>query len=274
MYKKIRDGRVTYSAYSTFLLKIGTASTGTKELKNVFDGEKVFDTPKPESLISHLIYLVTNENDIILDSFVGSGTTPAVAHKMKRKWISIELMEHCYSVTFPRLQKVVDGSDQGGISKAVNWKGGGGFKFYELAPSLLNQDKFGNWIISKEYNANMLAAAMAKQEGFKYQPDSEKYWKQGKSSEADFIYTTTQFVTAELLDRIADELSDGESLLICAKKFQQGLENTHTNISLKKIPQMLLGKCEFGKDDYKLNIIDLPKIDTDDCDFDEEEDNE
>jgi hypothetical protein len=113
-----------------------------------------------------VIEIASSAGDLILDSFLGSGTTAAVAHKMGRKWIGIELGDHCYTHCLPRLQKVCDGTDQGGISKAVEWKGGGGFKYYDLAPSLLKKDKHGNYVISEEYNADMLAAAMAKQEGF------------------------------------------------------------------------------------------------------------
>jgi adenine-specific DNA-methyltransferase len=176
---------------------------------------------------------------------------------MNRKWIGIELGEHAVTHCLPRLKSVVDG-EQRGISKAVDWKGGGGFKFYTLAPSLLNTDKFGNWVISKEYNADMLAAAIAKQEGFKYSPNNEIYWKQGNSSEKDFIFTTTQFVTVEMLDKIHDEMKPDENLLIMCKSYQSQCDNKFSNISVKKIPQMLLGKCEFGKEDYSLNIINMP----------------
>ena len=215
---------------------------------------------KPENLLKRILELSTKEGDYVFDSFLGSGSTAAVAHKMKRKWIGVELGAQAITHDFPRMKKVVDG-EQTGISKSVSWKGGGGFKFYELAPSLLNKDQYDNWVISKEYNANMLAAAMAKQEGFSYSPNVENYWKQGFSSEQDFIYTTTQFVTVELLDQLKDQLQEGESLLICAKKFQPDCANRFGNISLKKIPQMLLGKCEFAKDDYSLNIINLPQED-------------
>ena len=85
--------------------------------------------------------LASNEKDLVLDSFLGSGTTAAVAHKMKRKWIGIELGEHAVTHCLPRLQQVVTGKDKGGISEAVNWKGGGGFKFYTLAPSLVQKDQ-------------------------------------------------------------------------------------------------------------------------------------
>lgn len=219
---------------------------------------------KPEALLKRILEICTWPGDFVIDSFLGSGSTSAVAHKMNRKWIGIELGDHCYTHCLPRLKKVIDGTDQGGISQAVNWKGGGGFKFYTLAPSLLKKDKYNNWIIDEKYNANMLAAAMAKHEGFKYCPDEQIYWKQGKSTEKDFIYTTTQFVTIEVLDKIKEEMKNGESLLICAKSFQKACENKYEKITVKKIPQMLLGRCEFGKDNYKLNIIDMPEEDGDD----------
>jgi adenine-specific DNA-methyltransferase len=185
---------------------------------------------------------------------------------MGRKWIGIELGEHCHTHCLPRLQKVADGTDQGGISKSVNWKGGGGFRYYYLAPSLLKEDKHGNWVIDERYNADMLAAAMAKHEGFKYNPDEEIYWKQGQSTEKDFIFTTTQFVTVEILDKIKEDMKPGESLLICCKSFQKACENQYYEITIKKIPGMLLGRCEFGRDDYSFNIVTMP-VDADAPDF-------
>lgn len=104
----------------------------------------------------------------------------------------------------------------------------------------------------------MLAAAMAKHEGFKYSPDEAVYWKQGKSTEKDYIFTTTKFVTVEFLDKIHDEMRADESLLICCKSFSKPCENRYPNITIKKIPKMLLGRCEFGKEDYSLNIVNMP----------------
>jgi adenine-specific DNA-methyltransferase len=221
---------------------------------------------KPEKLLEIILRHFSNESDWVLDSFLGSGTTAAVAQKMNRRWIGIELGDHCHTHCIPRLQKVCDGTDQGGISESVNWKGGGGFKYYYLAPSLLKQDKYGNWVINPEYNGNMLASAMAKHEGFRYQPDEQIYWKQGQSTEKDFIYTTTQFITVETLDRIHEEMQDGESLLICCKSFSRACEDRFSNITIKKIPKMLLGRCEFGKEDYSLNIINMP-VDTGESEF-------
>jgi adenine-specific DNA-methyltransferase len=244
------------------------------ELMKLFPGiptSELFKTPKPEKLIKKILIISTNEGDLVLDSFLGSGTTAAVAHKMGRKWIGVELGEHAITHCYPRLKQVVDGTDQGGISKALDWKGGGGFKFYKLASSLLNKDRFGNFVINKEYNADMLAAAMAKQEGFTYLPDTSIYWKQGQSAEQDFIFTTTQFLTMESLDAIHDSMAEGESLLICCTAFQNPCSNRYSNITIKKIPQMLLGRCEFGKDDYSLNIINLPEMEEDAVDLDTED---
>lgn len=214
---------------------------------------------KPEFLIKRIFELTTNPGDIVLDSFLGSGTTVAVAHKMELRWIGVELGEHCDTHCRPRMIKVCDGIDQSGISKAMNWKGGGGFKYYYLAPSLLKQDSHGNWIIDERYNPNMLAAAMAKHEGFNYCPHEEIYWKQGQSTEQDYIFTTTQFITVEILDRIESEMGPEESLLICCRKFSSACKSRYSNITIKKIPNMLLGRCEFGRDDYSLNIVNMPQ---------------
>jgi adenine-specific DNA-methyltransferase len=251
---EVKDG-ITAQTLWTYQ-EVGHNQDAKKEAK-VFNDENVFATPKPEKLMERVIMLASNEGDLVLDSFLGSGTTAAVAHKMGRRWIGVELGEHAKTHCFPRLKQVVDG-EQGGISKTVNWQGGGGFKFYTLATSLLKQDKFGEWIISQNYNADMLAAAMAKQEGFKYQPHESTYWKQGQSAEQDFIFTTTQFLTVEALESIKDEMQPGETLLICCKSFQKECKGKFGNITIKKIPLMLLGRCEYGKEDYSLNIINLP----------------
>jgi adenine-specific DNA-methyltransferase len=253
--------------------EVGENRNARQEIKK-FNEIDPFATPKPERLMERIIHLASKEGELILDSFLGSATTSAVAHKMKRRWIGIELGEHATTHCLPRLQQVVSGKDQGGISADVNWKGGGGFKFYTLAPSLVQKDKYGTEIINPQYNANMLAAAMAKQEGFRYQPDENNYWKQGMSSEKDFIFTTTQFVTVAMLDKLTEELKPGESLLVCCKSFAKGCANRHTNITIKKIPQMLLGRCEFGKDDYSFNIVNLPHNDDADIEIEDSEESE
>ena len=260
---EVQSGIVSKTIW--FRTEVGDNQEAKREVK-AFNSEEVFATPKPERLIQRIITLSTNDGDLVLDSFLGAGTTSAVAHKMKRKWIGIELGEHCNTHCLPRLKQVVDGTDQGGISKAENWQGGSGFKYYYLAPSLLKQDKYDNWIIDERYNADMLAAAMAKHEGFKYSPDEAVYWKQGRSTEKDYIFTTTNFVTVKELDRIHDDMKPDESLLICCKSFSKACTDRYANITVKKIPNMLLGRCEFGKEDYSLNIVSLP-VDPDEPEF-------
>ncbi|MGY4111933.1 site-specific DNA-methyltransferase [Aeribacillus sp. SP014] len=236
--------------------EVGDNQEAKREVKK-FNEHDVFTTPKPERLIQRILQIATNEGDWVLDSFAGSGTTGAVAHKMGRRWIMIELGEHCHTHIIPRMKQVIDGTDQGGISKAVNWKGGGGFRYYKLAPSLLKKDKFGNWIINPEYNAEMLAEAMCKHEGFTYNPDPEVFWKQGQSTENDFIYTTTQLVTQQMVEGIVEQMKENETLLICCKAFNVNIDD-FPQVTIKKIPQAILNKCEFGRDDYSLKINELP----------------
>lgn len=238
--------------------EVGHTDEAKKEMHVLFGKADAFITPKPERLLKRVLEIATNPGDLVLDSFAGSGTTGAVAHKMGRRWIMVELGDHCHTHILPRMKKVCDGIDQGGISKAVNWQGGGGFKYYDMAPSLLKKDHYDQWVINADYNAPMLAAAMAKHENFRYSPDEVYYWKQGQSSEKDFIFTTTVHLTPEHLDRIHEEMRLGESLLICCKSHFDGADGKYDSITVKKIPSMLLGKCEFGRDDYSLNIVDMP----------------
>ncbi|XWK88321.1 MAG: site-specific DNA-methyltransferase [Phormidium sp.] len=227
-------------------------------LNKLLNHVEPFPTPKPERLLQRILHIATNPKDIILDSFAGSGTTGAVAHKMGRRWIMIELGEHCHTHIIPRLKKVIDGEDQGGISKAVNWKGGGGFRYYQLAPSLLEKDKWGNWIINKTYNAEMLAEALCKIEGFTYSPSDTFYWQHGYSTERDFIYVTTQNLSHEQLSQLSDEVGQERSLLVLCTAFR-GKTDIFPNLTVKKIPKQILSRCEWGHDDYSLNIENLPK---------------
>jgi adenine-specific DNA-methyltransferase len=222
-----------------------------------FNNSQVFSTPKPESLIQRILEIATNPSDLVLDSFAGSGTTGAVAHKMGRRWIMIELGEHCHTHIIPRLKKVIDGEDQGGISKAVDWQGGGGFRYYSLAPSLLEQDRWGNWVVNKNYNPAMLAEALCKLEGFTYAPSDAQWWNHGYSSEQDFIYVTTQNLSHQQLQELSEEVGGDRSLLVCCAAFR-GKPDQFPNLTLKKIPKMVLSRCEWAHDDYSLNVANLP----------------
>jgi adenine-specific DNA-methyltransferase len=230
-------------------------------LSNNLHAEGAVEFPKskkPETLIKRVLDLTTNPGDLVLDSFLGSGTTAAVAHKMGRRWIGIELGEHCETHCLPRLKKVVDGEDPGGITAAVGWKGGGGFRYYRLAPSLLEKDKWGNWVVSKEYNAAMLAEAVCKLEGFSYEPSDSLYWQHGHSTERDFIYTTTANLSHDQLQELSDEVGPERSLLVVCSAFR-GRKEGYPNLTVKKIPNAVLTRCEWGKDDYSLKVENLPK---------------
>jgi adenine-specific DNA-methyltransferase len=245
--------------------EVGHNQEAKKENIAIFGADKIFDTPKPERLIERILTIASTPGDLILDSFLGSGTTAAVAHKMGRRYIGIELGEHCYTHCLPRLKAVVDG-EQGGISRSVNWQGGSGFKFYELASTLIVLDRHGQPVINDKYNPQMLVAAVAKLNGFIYAPDSEVFWKQGKNQDKSFIFITTQYLTAAQLDEIASDLLDYERLLICAPAFDVGLGKQYDNIDVRKIPQSVLSKCEYGADNYNLNIINPPELDEEEWD--------
>lgn len=251
---EVQDGFVPTTLW--FREEVGDNQEAKKEVK-AFNAESVFATPKPERLIERIIYLSTQPGDLVLDSFLGSGTTAAVAQKMGRRWIGIELGGHCFTHCVPRLKGVVDG-EQGGISKSQNWTGGGGYKFYELAPTLLVKDAHGNPVFSDKYSPEMLVAAVTKLNGFHYEPDADVFWKQGYSQDKSYIFVTTQYATADMLDGIASDMDPMESLLVCAPAFDLGLNKRYDNITVKKIPQSVLDKCEYGVDNYNLNVVDLP----------------
>lgn len=309
--------------------EVGDNQEAKKEVKQI-DPISVFGTPKPERLIERVLTLATNEGDLVLDSFLGSGTTAAVAHKMNRKYIGIEMGNHAYTHCKVRLDKVISGEDNGGISvskdyydlkeddlkdldfdiedvktfnKILNkigketdlipkdvlkelkkktrtqkikselkWQGGGAYRFYELAESLINKDSFGEYVINKEYNPDMLAAAVALHEGFEYKPDDEYFWKQARANEKSYLFVTTRHLNESYIESIRTSMEDDEYLIVACKSFDSELEGNYANITIKKIPQMLLSKCEFGRDNYNLNIISPPSYDQ----FleDEEEDDE
>lgn len=229
------------------------------EIRALFpDEQEIFLTPKPERLIKRIFEISTQPGDWILDSFAGSGTTGAVAHKMGRRWIMVELGEHCHTHIIPRMRKVIDGADPGGITEAAGWKGGGGFRYYRLAPSLLEKDKWGNWVINRQYNAAMLAEALCKLEGFAYAPSETLYWMHGRSTERDFIYVTTQTLTHAQLEALSEEVGGDRTLLVLCAAFR-GKADRWPNLTVRKIPRAVLAQCEWGHDDYSSQVENLPQ---------------
>ena len=158
----------------------------------------------------------------------------------------------------PRLRKVIDGADPGGVTEVTGWKGGGGFRYFRLAPSLLTKDKWGNLVISREYNAAMLAEAVCKLEGFTYAPSDTIYWQHGYSTERDFLYVTTAQLTPSQLQQLDDEVGKERTLLVLCTAFR-GKPDRYPNLTVKKIPKQVLSRCEWGHDDYSLQVENLPK---------------
>jgi adenine-specific DNA-methyltransferase len=259
-YLREQEGRVSWTWWPND--EVGNTQESKKEVIALFGADNAFDTPKPERLIHRILHIATNPGDIILDSFAGSGTTGAVAHKMGRRWIMVELGEHCHTHIIPRMQKVIDGEDKGGITEAVTWQGGGGFRYYKLAPSLIVNDRWANPVINPEYNAAHLTEALCKLEGFTYAPSETQWWQHGYSSERDFIYVTTQNLSADQLQALSDEVGSMQSLVVCCAAFHGvtvgKAAERWPNLTLKKIPKMVLARCEWGHDDYSLNVANLP----------------
>jgi adenine-specific DNA-methyltransferase len=253
----IKDGIVPKTWWPA--TEVGSNQEARRDhLRKLLPDIEPFATPKPERLLWRIIEIATNPCDLVLDSFAGSGTTGAVAQKMGRRWIMVELGDHIHTHIIPRLQKVIDGDDPGGVTGATNWKGGGGFRYFRLAPSLLTEDKWGNWVISKEYNAAMLAEAVCKLEGFTYAPSETIYWQQGYSTESDFLYITTAHLTPEQLQQLNDEVGPNRSLLVLCTAFR-GKPDRYPNLTVRKIPKQVLSRCEWGHDDYSLQVENLPK---------------
>ena len=151
----------------------------------------------------------------------------------------VEFGEHCHTHIIPRLKKVIDGEDQGGITEAVNWKGGGGFRYYRLAPSLLEKDKWGNWIINKTFNAAMLAEALCKLEGFNYAPSDTIYWQHGYSTERDFIYVTTPTLTHDQLEQLCGRSRAASARCWFFARLSAVSAEKFPNLTVKKIPKQV-----------------------------------
>ena len=228
---EVRDGIVPQTIWP--YQEVGHTQEAKKEIK-ALQFEAIFDTPKPERLIERVLTIATNPGDLVLDSFLGSGTTAAVAHKMGRRYIGVEMGDHAYTHCKVRLDQVVSGEDTGGITKSVDWQGGGGYRFYELAPTLINEDPFGEAVINPDYDAGMLASAVALHEGFTYQPSEGLFWKQSVGNENSYLFVTTRHLNSAYLDSIQDTMEDGEYLVIACRSFESGLDKAYPNITIKK----------------------------------------
>jgi adenine-specific DNA-methyltransferase len=243
---EVQDGIVAKTLWTR--LEVGDNQEAKREVIDL-NSRDVFSTPKPERLIQRILHLATNPGDLVLDCFAGSGTTGAVAHKMGRRWIMIEINGPCRTHILPRLKKVIDGTDQGGISEVVGWKGGGGFRFCEIAPSLLEKNSLNRWVVNKAYNSSQLVEALCLHMGYEFNHCLDPWWLHGKASERQFLHVIGSSIDKGYLNRLNNELSQGQSLLVYCAAFR-GDPKKFPKISIKKIPKSILSKCEWGKDNY------------------------
>ena len=252
---EVKQGTVSNTLW--FRDEVGDNQEAKNENK-LFHLSFVFSTPKPERLIQKILTLATNPGDWVLDSFLGSGTTAAVAQKMGRRWIGVEMTNVAETYDKPRLDLVISGADHGGITKTTGYSGGGGYRYYEIAPTLINEDDFGQAVINPDYNVNMLAAAVALHEGYSYEPNADCYWKQGNNGSGGYLFVTTKHVSADFITSLSNSLNEGEFLVVVCKSFDDNARFVAKNVTIKKIPQSLLKNCEFGRDSYDLNIVCPP----------------
>jgi adenine-specific DNA-methyltransferase len=234
---EVQDGIVSKTIW--FRSEVGDNQEAKKEIK-LLDLGDVFATPKPERLIDRIVDLASGEGDWVLDSFAGSGTTGAVAHKKGRKWIMVELGNHVETHIIPRMKQVVNGVDKGGITKLVNWLAGGGFKYFELGESLFVRDNdLQLTVINPRMYNGALIRAVLKIEGFKLvNPDNGLHGKSGTTAG----HVTEQYLTQEYVDILLNEIGDQAKFLVIYAKTISSRLKLPDNVEVKRIPDVLLKK--------------------------------
>ena len=220
--------------------EVGTNDDAKKQILDAFPGVEAFDTPKPERLLERIIHIATNPGDLVLDCFAGSGTTAAVAHKMGRRWITVE-REHATVDTFtaPRLQKVVDGVDLGGITSTVAWQGGGGFRVLDVAPSMYVEEQ-GVVLLAGWATNSALAEATAAQFDFEYEESAPFCGRRKRMRLAVLDGHADEQAVKELLGA----LPTGEKLTLCATSLDPDaadlLAKKRPGSSVKVLPEDVL----------------------------------
>lgn len=194
---------------------------------------------KPERLVQRIVSMTTRPGDLVLDSFAGSGTTGAVAHKMGRRWLMVELGEHAETLARPRLERVVAGQDASGVSKAEAFTGGGGFRYMALGePLLAREPELGLEVLNPVYTNGMLVTAVCLREGF--QP-TDGAVLHGRGGERAFAHVTETFVTTDVLQTLGRDLPDGGSLTVFCLRHDAGLELPE-GMAVRKVPADLASR--------------------------------
>jgi adenine-specific DNA-methyltransferase len=221
--------------------EVGSTRTSAYEIKRLVEG-RAFATPKPERLLQRIIEIGSDPGDLVLDCFLGSGTTAAVAHKMGRRWIGVERSsETIEQFVLPRLSKVVRGEDEHGISPDEEWTGGGGFKILTLGPSMFAED--GGQVVLADWATNSkLAEATAAQLGFAYQSETPFCGRKGRSQLAVIDGHVTEDVVGLLLGQLADD----QLLVVCGTSLDPAIHDTlkaeRPGSRARKIPDSLLAE--------------------------------
>ncbi|MPZ91865.1 MAG: site-specific DNA-methyltransferase [Actinobacteria bacterium] len=220
--------------------EVGDNSIAKKDILQLFPGQVAFDTPKPELLMERILHIASDPGELVLDCFVGSGTTAAVAHKMKRRWIAVEQSADTIArFTLPRLKAVVEGTDGIGITPTMNWEGGGGFTLLDVAPSMFRVDSSGVQL-SEWATGGLLAEATAAQLRYEYKPSGVFSGKRN----ATRLVVVDGLVNEDVIRALVNELSNDELLDVAATQIAEGardaLENFSPGSRLSKIPDDIL----------------------------------
>jgi adenine-specific DNA-methyltransferase len=219
--------------------EVGTNTTAKKHILNMFPGTTPFATPKPEGLLQRILEIATNPGDIVLDCFLGSGTTAAVAHKMGRRWVGIESSpETVAGFAKPRLERVTAGTEQGGITSATHWAGGGGFRVLDVAPSMFTASD-GMVFLADWATNTALGEATAAQLGYEFDADAPFCGRKGRTR----LAVIDGLVNVDVVRLLVDRLLDKERLLVCGTAVEDEASTFLRDSgkgSIRKIPAAIL----------------------------------
>jgi len=219
---------------------VGTTASAKQETVKVLPGVTPFATPKPEALVARIVGIATNPGDVVLDCFLGSGTTAAVAHKLGRRWIGIEREASTVrTYAAPRLEKVVAGEDSGGVTESAEWEGGGGFRCLDVAPSMFAADH-GQVFLSEWATNGKLAEATAAQLRYNYEPEPPFAGRSGRSR----LAVVDGLVNDDVVRLVVSALGDREVAVICGTAIdpsaREAARTLRPGSTVRKIPQSIL----------------------------------
>jgi adenine-specific DNA-methyltransferase len=217
-------------------------------LRRLFPDIEPFSTPKPERLMHRIVHLASNPGDIVLDCFAGSGTTAAVAHKMGRRWVTVEWSRDTIETfTLPRLEKVVAGGDPGGVTEQTGWEGGGGFRYLEVGPSMFAEVGGRVWLADWA-NDRDLAEATAAQLGYEYEPDAPFAGRKGRTR----LAVVDGLVNGDVIELLVSALPPDERLVVCGTAIDpeapERLRELRSGSRTRKIPASILAEYRIAQD--------------------------